>query len=53
MVPKKNINAMNEQKAQTGLPSRLIDLPGVGHIANLDDPVLFNRALEEWLESIG
>jgi 3-oxoadipate enol-lactonase len=53
LVLKGNIKALEAQKAKTGLPSQVIELPGVGHIANLDNPELFNQALEKWLEVVG
>jgi pimeloyl-ACP methyl ester carboxylesterase len=29
--------------------SRYVELPGAGHISNLDDPASFKRALREFL----
>ena len=31
--------------------SRYVELPGAGHISNLDDPAGFTRALREFLGS--
>ena len=32
--------------------SRVVDLPGAGHFANLEQPEAFNQTLEEFLYSI-
>lgn len=32
--------------------STLVTLPGAGHLANLEQPVAFNRTVESWLASI-
>jgi 3-oxoadipate enol-lactonase len=38
------------KQLQAGLPaSRFIELPGAGHISNLDRPDMFNRAVEDFL----
>ncbi len=38
------------RQMQQALPgSRYVELPGAGHISNLDQPALFNRALREFL----
>ena len=52
LVLKATIQAMEAQKTMTGLPSQVRELPGVGHIANLDNPELFNQAVEQWLDGI-
>ena len=31
--------------------SRYVEMPGAGHISNLDQPDLFNRALEDFLQA--
>lgn len=52
LVLKDTIAAMERHRIKTGLPSRVVELAGVGHIANLDDPDLFNRTVDEWLSSL-
>ena len=32
--------------------SKLIIIPGVGHLSKLESPVLFNKALREFLQSL-
>jgi len=40
------------RQMQTELPgSRYVELPGAGHISNLDQPSLFNKALDEFLRA--
>jgi 3-oxoadipate enol-lactonase len=42
--------AMRQMQAE--LPgSRYVEMPGAGHISNLDQPDLFNRALEDFLQA--
>ena len=41
---------MREMQAELA-DSRFVELPGAGHISNLDQPDLFNRAVEEFLRS--
>ena len=31
--------------------SRYVEMPGAGHISNLDQPDLFNRALDDFLRA--
>ena len=46
------LRALKAQAALTGLPGRVLELPGAGHLANLDAPEGFNALLEEWLETV-
>jgi 3-oxoadipate enol-lactonase len=43
--------AAMRQMHETLAGSKFVELPGAGHISNLDQPERFNRALRDFLES--
>jgi pimeloyl-ACP methyl ester carboxylesterase len=46
------LRALRLQAASTNVPSCVLDLPGAGHLANLDDPGGFNSLLAGWLDTV-
>lgn len=46
------LKALKAQTSLTGLPGQILELPGAGHLANLEDPEGFNALLEGWLEKV-
>jgi 3-oxoadipate enol-lactonase len=33
--------------------AKYVEIPGAGHLANLERPELFNQAVSEWLTALG
>ena len=50
MVGEKDAAAAPMRKLNEALPgSRYVELPGAGHISNLDQPEAFSRAVKDFL----
>jgi 3-oxoadipate enol-lactonase len=50
LVGEKDAPAPAMRKLHEKLPgSRYVELPGAGHISNMDRPAEFNRALQDFL----